>query len=259
MSTAKPQQEPSMEEILASIRRIISEEGEAPQAETAAAGPGPGAAEAVGEPEEDVLNLTRMVRDDGTVVNLLDEAAGREEEAQPEAAAEPEPGPEAAPAEAAAPEPEPAPEPEVEAMPEPEPEPEPVPEPEPEPEPEIEAEAMAEPEPEPEPEPERETEGELELEEVEPAQPMPAAAAERAAEEPLVSKEAADMSTAALAVLARAVAQQNVRVTGQTLEDLTKEILRPLLREWLNENLPALIERLVRVEIEKMVGRVKDR
>jgi cell pole-organizing protein PopZ len=32
-----------------------------------------------------------------------------------------------------------------------------------------------------------------------------------------------------------------------------------LLKRWLDENLPGLIERLVRQEIEKMVGRLKDR
>jgi cell pole-organizing protein PopZ len=43
------------------------------------------------------------------------------------------------------------------------------------------------------------------------------------------------------------------------MEDLVKEILRPLLKEWLDKNLPDLIERLVRQEIEKMAGSVKDR
>ena len=63
MSSAKPQQEPSMEEILASIRRIISEEAEAPRAETLdqkdekPAGFGP---QKFGD--EDVLQLTKMVK-----------------------------------------------------------------------------------------------------------------------------------------------------------------------------------------------------
>ena len=75
MSDAKAQQEPSMEEILASIRRIISEDAEggkaAPGAEAAPA-PAP-----EGEPEatdDDVLELTDRVNDDGSVVSLSNPA-----------------------------------------------------------------------------------------------------------------------------------------------------------------------------------------
>lgn len=45
----------------------------------------------------------------------------------------------------------------------------------------------------------------------------------------------------------------------RTLEDLVTELFRPYLREWLDKNLPAIIERLVRQEIEKLVRRAKDR
>ena len=75
----------------------------------------------------------------------------------------------------------------------------------------------------------------------------------------LVSPETAETSTAALAALAQAISNQRIGFSGQTLEDLTREILRPLLKQWLDQNLPGLIERLVREEIEKMVGRVRDR
>jgi cell pole-organizing protein PopZ len=37
------------------------------------------------------------------------------------------------------------------------------------------------------------------------------------------------------------------------VEDLVKEILRPMLKEWLDENLPHLVEQLVRAEIERVV------
>jgi cell pole-organizing protein PopZ len=70
MSDAKAQQEPSMEEILASIRRIISEdaEGGKPAAAPEAAGPA-----ADPEPvDDDVLELTDKVNDDGSVVSLSD-------------------------------------------------------------------------------------------------------------------------------------------------------------------------------------------
>ena len=39
----------------------------------------------------------------------------------------------------------------------------------------------------------------------------------------------------------------------RTVEDLVKEILRPMLKDWLDENLPDLVERLVRAEIERVV------
>ncbi len=42
---------------------------------------------------------------------------------------------------------------------------------------------------------------------------------------------------------------------GPTIEDLVREELRVLLKGWLEDNLPQLVERLVRAEIEKLVGR----
>ncbi len=38
----------------------------------------------------------------------------------------------------------------------------------------------------------------------------------------------------------------------QTVEDLMKEMLRPMLKAWLDDNLPSLVERLVRAEIERV-------
>jgi hypothetical protein len=42
---------------------------------------------------------------------------------------------------------------------------------------------------------------------------------------------------------------------GPTIEDLVREEIRPLLKEWLDGHLPGLVERLVRAEIERVVGR----
>jgi hypothetical protein len=42
---------------------------------------------------------------------------------------------------------------------------------------------------------------------------------------------------------------------GPTLEDVVRSELRPLLKEWLDANLPPIVERLVRAEIERVVGR----
>ncbi|MBZ6076828.1 PopZ family protein [Microvirga puerhi] len=41
--------------------------------------------------------------------------------------------------------------------------------------------------------------------------------------------------------------------TPQTMEGFVAEMLRPLLKDWLDENLPALVERLVQAEIERIV------
>jgi cell pole-organizing protein PopZ len=40
--------------------------------------------------------------------------------------------------------------------------------------------------------------------------------------------------------------------SGRTLEDVVSDILRPMLKAWLDENLPGLVERLVRAEIERV-------
>jgi hypothetical protein len=42
---------------------------------------------------------------------------------------------------------------------------------------------------------------------------------------------------------------------GPTLEDMVRSELRPLLKEWLDAYLPSMVERLVRTEIERVVGR----
>jgi cell pole-organizing protein PopZ len=44
------------------------------------------------------------------------------------------------------------------------------------------------------------------------------------------------------------VLSQNAR----TLDDLVKDMLRPMLKSWLDDNLPGLVERLVRAEIERV-------
>lgn len=42
------------------------------------------------------------------------------------------------------------------------------------------------------------------------------------------------------------------RETMESIEDKTESILRPMLSEWLDNNLPTLVERLVREEIERV-------
>lgn len=70
----------------------------------------------------------------------------------------------------------------------------------------------------------------------------------------LVSSSAAQASRNAFAALS----QMQVRAeTGQenTLEGLVADLLRPMLREWLDRELPTLVERMVSAEITRLSGR----
>ena len=66
--------------------------------------------------------------------------------------------------------------------------------------------------------------------------------------EELLSPSADQAVQAAFHNLAGTILSNNAR----TLEDLVKEMLRPMLKGWLDENLPPLVERLVRQEIERV-------
>lgn len=76
----------------------------------------------------------------------------------------------------------------------------------------------------------------------------------------VVSAGAADVSTDVLSQLAKAILDRRDIAVGArevTLEGMVREMLRPLLREWLDRNLPYLIERLVKKEIDLMVNRAE--
>ena len=63
-------------------------------------------------------------------------------------------------------------------------------------------------------------------------------------------------SLAALAMLSEpGVPPQIVRSGETSLEGLTRELLRPALAEWLEKNLPPLVERMVAAEIARIVGK----
>ena len=170
-----PTADPSMEDILASIRRILSEDEAAGPAAALPQGAGPAA-------EEDVLELDdTMLRSEPPVSSEAAAATVSAPAALPSPAADPMPAPIAAPA---------LPAPEVSAG-------------------------------------------------------LVGAAAEAAA-------------ASSVASLLRTIASDRalqVRSTGPTIEDLVRQGLRPLLKEWLDAHLPALVERLVRTEIERVVGR----
>lgn len=81
----------------------------------------------------------------------------------------------------------------------------------------------------------------------EPLPPQPASAAipDMAS---LLSDQASSVVTHAFGQLASTVLSNNAR----TLEDLVKDMLKPMLKTWLDDNLPTMVERLVRAEIERV-------
>jgi cell pole-organizing protein PopZ len=167
-------QEPTMEEILASIRRIISED-DAP-AEAAAPAPEP---EAEPEPveevaaEDDVLELTDPIEPPAPVETMGD----------------------------------------IDVY-SPEPEPEPAPPPAPAPQPE----------------------------------PIQGFSREEVADN-LVGDHAASLAASAFGSLSSALLMPK---DGRTLEDVVRELLRPLLKEWLDQNLPRIVEAKVEEEVHRI-------
>ncbi len=176
-----------MEEILASIRRIIAEDGDttAPAAESAAEAAAPiGAAPANAASADDILELTDVVEPDGSVVSLN------------AAPARPEPAP-----------------------------------PPPPPSPLREAAPAAEPE-----------------------------------GEGIVSAATAAASVAAFSQItslsSRSEPHERELAVGAghlTLETLVREELRPILKGWLDQYLPDMVERLVQEEITRLVRDVQRR
>ena len=180
-----------MEEILASIRRIISDDEEADQPPK----------EASETQSDDVLELTQMVSENGSTIDLTAPAA--ESGSEPGRASETEPATPSEPEQAAEPEP-----------------------------------AAAEPvEPESAP------------------SPAPPAAS---ADDLVISGAAASASVEAFSKLAHAGEPALGDASGngegtRSVEDLVAEMLRPMLRDWLDRNLPAIVERIVQKEIRRLV------
>lgn len=170
------EQEPSIEEILASIRQIIADDDEEPANPAAVEEP------VVAEPEpikDDVLELTEVIRDnpeDNIVVDLREQ----EEEFSPP------------------------------------PPPAPVREPEP---------------------------------------VMPPQA--DMADDSILTDQAANAALQGFARLAsRTPVERTSHLAGITLEDIVRDLMRPMLRDWLDQNLPPLIERLVAKELQRLAGQI---
>ncbi len=207
-----------------------------------------------------------------SIRRILSEDEAEDKGAAPVAEPPPEPEPE--------PEPAPLPQDDIDALfaqaaPAPEPEPEPLYEPEPVYEPQIEEEEeedvleltddmvlddagpafdinefkpdVGEFDFDPEPEP--------------PPMPIRRAPPRESPAEPLISEPVARHSTSLLSDLAREIVRHRgigLGNGGITLEDMVRELLKPILKEWLDENLPYMIERIVKQEIEKMVNRAEN-
>lgn len=209
MAQEATESEPTMEEILASIRRIIDEDEQ--PADEAAAEEAP-AAEAAPEPEpepepaaseEDVLELTDKVDEPsgGTEpLSVEDDLMIVDRDEDEELVEAPEPDP-------------------------------------------VAVEPMLEPEPEPEPEPVA-------------AAPEPAPAP---APEPVVDEDALlDQTAASAAAGAFSALNENLRIgsgEGTTLETIVRELMRPMLKQWLDTNLPRIVEEKVEAEIARVSRR----
>jgi hypothetical protein len=83
-----------------------------------------------------------------------------------------------------------------------------------------------------------------EPEEVEVPSPLPLEAADA-----LVGDETRQQAASSLTSLSAAIAEHR---PGLTVEQLAEDLLRPMLREWLDANLPDMVERLVQKEIQRM-------
>jgi cell pole-organizing protein PopZ len=112
-------------------------------------------------------------------------------------------------------------------------------------------------------EPPAETVGDIAVySKAEPAPPEPAAKptpkpepARMRDNEALVSEPSAIAAASAFGQLSAAIA---LPAAGRTLEDLTAELLRPLLKAWLDENLPRIVEAKVAEEVER-IARIRVR
>ena len=193
MSDNSTEEEPSIEEILSSIRQIISDDDE-----------------------------------DATTEETVDE----------EAAAEPDV----------------APEPEQDVV-EPEPEPEPE-EPEEEDVFELTEDYLEEDDeilPEPEP-----VDLDFDAAEDEPA-PTPEPVEEKPAAETVPDTDILSEKAASAALGGFTKLADSVRL-GQgdaTIHQIVQDLLKPMLAEWLDDNLPDIIERLVQQELDKLSGKIK--
>lgn len=91
-------------------------------------------------------------------------------------------------------------------------------------------------------------------------QPVPAAdtapepITETPAESPIVSTIAVEASRHALASLSKIVVKPEI-AGSDTLEGMVRDMLKPMLKDWLDANLPEIVERMVAQEVARISGR----
>ena len=79
-------------------------------------------------------------------------------------------------------------------------------------------------------------------------QPSPSPGPSPSPDPTLISPSTTAAVDSAFNTLAQTVLVHNAR----TLEDLVREMLRPMLKSWLDDNLPGMVERIVKAEIERV-------
>lgn len=147
----------------------------------------------------------------------------------------------------------------------------PAPEPEPVPEPVFEPPKAAAPPPPPPPPAPEPVDDVLELnnpieidlqEHVEPPPPPPPPPpprVEAAVTEGILTEAARSATLSSMAKLAGNMPITRHREYGNiTLEDLVREMLHPMLRDWISDNLPPMVERMVQKELEKLARQAQD-
>lgn len=200
MAKQETEQEPSIEEILSSIRQIISDdddEGASASSSPAAAAPEPVIHE---DADDDVIELTQKIEDDSlSFSQMVDDFSAEAEEPPIEVAMR-------------------------------------------DAEKESSADLYAEPE-----------------EEIQPVaapprmqRPAPISKSVEEEADSLLTRNAEAAAYSGFAELARRTAIEH---GGITLEEIVRSELKPMLRDWLDRNLPPIIERLVAEELERVAKR----
>lgn len=72
---------------------------------------------------------------------------------------------------------------------------------------------------------------------------------------PLLDEGAADSSRQKLETLSSVAANASPVAPVNPLEDMLREMLRPVLKQWLDENLPRIVDEHVKREISRITGR----
>ncbi len=208
------EEELSMEEILQSIRRIIADDDEGKAGNSA---PEKAASSENPVPTSDILELTEMVGDDGSVTNIKNSAgniAGSVDVLD-----------------------------NIDAALAPPPPPTPAPPPKKE-EPKVSAPSIPTP-PTPAPTQEPASDADMSSDDVD---KLLSQAAENAALSALAKIPAEEKKS-------YLHTQSPTFRSGGTVEDMVEDLLRPMLKEWLDDNLPGIVEKIVEREVTRLTRR----